>query len=104
MGTVMSSDDENDTTQGIKLSREFMEEFRAKRKCENTVICQVLIPCMEEFWVKDNETGEIVQGSLEKRAVLHLVRLEQVTKTHIIDGSRLFPFRQELGQWQITDI
>jgi len=86
-------------------SRELMEDFREKGECENTIICQVLVPCKETFWVKDRASGEIVQGDPKPRIVYHLVRFEQITKTHFVRNSRkLFPFKHELGNWQITDI
>ena len=110
--------------EGMQLSRELMVDFRQNKKgyCENTVIVQVLIPCHETFYVKDinndngnndnndendNETtsNNIRQGTMNRRKVIHLVRFEQVTKTYIINNGRgLFPFRHELGEWQITDI
>jgi len=95
----------------VQLSRELMEKFqKSYRKCENTVICQVLIPCRETFVVKEKESGDIVRGSPKSRYVVHLVRFEQVTTTHIVKNQSnfgfptLFPFEQVLGQWQITDI
>ena len=97
----------------LELSRELMEDFRQQGTSENTVICQVLVPCLETFWVKDMDTGKILQGDANERLVLHLVRFEQTTKTHIVANSdktndsmssRLFPFRHELGEWKITDI
>jgi hypothetical protein len=119
-----SDEDEEDEaadssyTSSLELSRELMEDFRQKGVSENTVICQVLVPCRETFWVKDTTTGQIVQGDAKEKTVLHLVRFEQVTKTHIVyDGdnnsmssisayntSRFFPFAHELGEWKITDI
>ncbi|OEU06983.1 hypothetical protein FRACYDRAFT_252615 [Fragilariopsis cylindrus CCMP1102] len=105
--------------EGMQLSRELMIDFRNTKKgyCENTVIVQVLIPCNETFYVKDinndndndnnddEATSNIIQGTMNRRKVIHLVRFEQVTKTYIINNGRgLFPFRHELGEWQITDI
>ena len=104
-------DSESSYTQSLELSRDLMDDFSRRRVSENTVICQVLVPCRETFWVKDTATGAILQGDPEPRTVLHLVRFEQTTRTHIDrDGdnnsysSRFFPFRHELGQWTITDI
>ena len=114
-------DDENDQAaaessyrNSLELSREMMEDFRQKGVSENTVICQVLVPCLETFWVKDTATGKILQGGKKQRTVLHLVRFEQTTKTHIVSkdekipqnsmSSHFFPFRHELGTWKITDI
>jgi hypothetical protein len=108
----------------MQLSRELMIDFRNNDKgyCENTVICQILIPCNEIFYVtdntnddnnndnndndnNDNDNDNIIQGTKNRRKVVHLVRFEQVTRTYIINNGRgLFPFRHELGEWQITDI
>jgi hypothetical protein len=113
LDAISASNDENeekaDTSyaSSLEMSRELMEDFRQKGVSENTVVCQVLVPCKETFWVKDTTTGEILQGGAQQRTVLHLVRFEQVTKTHIINDnsrSRFFPFRHELGEWKITDI
>eukprot|EP00548_Thalassiothrix_antarctica_P021085 CAMPEP_0194195628 /NCGR_PEP_ID=MMETSP0154-20130528/76233_1 /TAXON_ID=1049557 /ORGANISM="Thalassiothrix antarctica, Strain L6-D1" /LENGTH=501 /DNA_ID=CAMNT_0038920169 /DNA_START=195 /DNA_END=1700 /DNA_ORIENTATION=- len=81
-----------------QFSSELMEKFlKSYRKCENTVICQVLIPCRETFVVKDKESGDIVRGSPKSRYVVHLVRFEQVTKTHMVKNRffpALFPFKK----------
>jgi len=115
LDAISASNDENedkaDTSyaSSLELSRELMEDFRQKGVSENTVVCQVLVPCKETFWVKDTTTGKVLQGDTRQRTVLHLVRFEQVTKIHIINDknsrrSRFFPFRHELGEWKITDI
>merc|ERR1712238_175839 len=112
---TMNKDPDNDTySEGVMRSRELMEDFRMHyHHCDNTVICQVLIPCTETFSVKDKVTGDIVQGSpIQKRNVVHLVRFEQVNKTHNIRNpkhrrglfQKIFPYQLELGEWQITDI
>ncbi len=119
LDAISASEDENDEkanssyAHSLELSRELMEDFRQKGVMENTILCQVLVPCLETFWVKDTTTGKILQGDANQRPVLHLVRFEQTTKTYIVQGSektndsmssRLFPFRHELGEWKITDI
>uniref|UniRef100_A0A7S0TDX0 Uncharacterized protein n=1 Tax=Pseudo-nitzschia delicatissima TaxID=44447 RepID=A0A7S0TDX0_9STRA len=119
LDAISASNDENDEAadtsymHSMELSRDLMEDFRRKGISENTVVCQVLVPCLETFWVKDTNTGKILQGDANQRTVVHLVRFEQTTKTHIVQGSdktndsmssRFFPFRHELGQWKITDI
>ena len=47
----------------------------------------------------------IIQGQqLDKpRKVFHLVRMEMVVESFVKD-SGIFPFRNEQGNWQITDI
>ena len=125
MDAIVGSENANDDDEqadasyssSIELSRDLMEDFSNAGVSENTVVCQVLVPCHETFWVKDLATGRILQGETKPRKVLHLVRFEQVTKTHIIRGdgqggnsfldganSRWFPFEHELGEWVITDI
>lgn len=119
LDAISASNDENDEAadtsyaHSMELSRDLMEDFRKKGISENTVVCQVLVPCLETFWVKDTNTGKILQGDANQRTVVHLVRFEQTTKTYIVQGSdktndsmssRFFPFRHELGQWKITDI
>jgi len=113
-----NSSNSNSYSSSLEPSRELMEDFRQKGVSENTVVCQVLVPCKETFWVKDVATGQIIQGDAQQqRTVIHLVRFEQVTKTHIVynnnndsdnsnssSSSRFFPFRHELGEWKITDI
>jgi hypothetical protein len=42
----------------------------------NTVFADVSINCVERFWVRDKETGKLVQGSEEDQFALHLVRFE----------------------------
>jgi len=119
LDAISASEDENDENanssyaHSLELSRELVEDFRQKGVMENTILCQVLVPCLETFWVKDTTTGKILQGDTIQRPVLHLVRFEQTTKTYIVRGSektndsmssRFFPFRHELGGWKITDI
>ena len=115
LDAISASTDENEDkavtsyASALELSRELMLDFHQKGVSEDTVVCQVLVPCKETFWVKDTTTGKILQGDARQRTVLHLVRFEQVTKTHIVKDnnsrrSRFFPFRQELGEWKITDI
>ena len=115
---AMSSAEGIDSSESLQLSRDMMDNFRNRGVSENTVVCQVLIPCKETFWVKDNSSsesesgggdgdggGDIIQGDTKRRTVVHLVRFEQVTKTHIVnDAQGFFPFRHELGEWKITDI
>jgi hypothetical protein len=42
----------------------------------NTVFADVSIKCVERFWVREKETGKLVQGSEEDQFALHLVRFE----------------------------
>jgi len=99
---------DNKESESLQLSRDMMDDFRNRGVSENTVVCQVLIPCKETFWVKDNSSelgGDIIQGDTKRRTAVHLVRFEQVTKTYIVNDARgFFPFRHKLGEWQITDI
>ena len=89
-----------------QITRELFADFAEKKFMENSVVCQVLIPCIETFWVKDLETGKLLQGDYAEKAVVHLVRFEQITKTHIVrsDDSSRSRFKTELGEWKITDI
>eukprot|EP00536_Pseudo-nitzschia_multiseries_P010976 jgi/Psemu1/204661/e_gw1.354.13.1 len=103
--TEGENDDSDYQKSSSEWSRELMDDFREKGECENTILCQVLVPCKETFWVKDRATGALLQGDPNPQIVYHLVRFEQVTKTLFVRGSRkLFPFKHELGNWQITDI
>lgn len=94
----------NDTSDAMALIQEFIEE----KRLEHTVICQVIVPCEELFCVRDAQTGLVVQGHGDEkfRTVLHLVRFEKVVTTRLRNdgGGALFPYRQEQGDWQITDI
>lgn len=71
---------------------------------ESTVIAQVLIWCNEVFYVKDVETGKVIQGSDDNdviRNIPHLVRMESTIKTtKKSDGS----FQNIQENWIITDI
>jgi hypothetical protein len=71
---------------------------------ESTVIAQVLIWCNEVFYVKDVETGKIIQGSDDNdviRNIPHLVRMESTVKTtKRSDGT----FQNIQENWIITDI
>lgn len=82
----------------------FVSEFAERGYTENTVIAQVLITCDEVFWVKDLETGRVIQGVKDEtpRTVCHLVRMEMVVRSTPSDG--FLPFRHEQGNWQLTDI
>lgn len=71
---------------------------------ESTVIAQVLIWCNEVFYVKDVDTGKVIQGSDDNdviRNIPHLVRMESTVKTtKRSDGS----FHNIQENWIITDI
>jgi hypothetical protein len=71
---------------------------------ESTVIAQVLVWCNEIFFVKDVESGKILQGSDQHetaRNVCHLLRMESTVKTtKDPHGS----FKNIQGDWIITDI
>jgi hypothetical protein len=91
----------------LAIIHEFMDDFQKDKVVESTVICQVQITCDEIFCVKDAETGRLIQGHADEkfRRVVHLVRFEQVVRTHWLENYRGYiPFRLELGNWQITDI
>ena len=64
-----------------------------------TVVAQVSIDCDEVFFVKDTETGDVVQGDAEGNTndVTHLVRFEMVVDMNAETGE------VHLGNWQITD-
>jgi len=62
-----------------------------------TVIAEVSIRCLESFQVRDNQTGDVIQGSeSEEEEVTHLVRFEMVTSRD--DHGGRVP-----GNWQIID-
>jgi len=66
----------------------------------STIIAQVSFQCKEIFWVKEIETGQVIQGdeqNLEKD-VVHMVRFE-IPITHYDSKMHLW----ESGSWQITD-
>jgi hypothetical protein len=94
------------SSEAMAIIHEFMDEFYRDKMVESTVVCQVLIPCDEIFCVKDTETGGLMQGHADEkfRRVVHLVRFEQVVKTHWTESSGFLPFRLEPGNWQVTDI
>ena len=73
---------------------------------ETTVIAQVLIWCNEIFFVKDVESGTILQGSDDQdqqiaRNVCHLLRMESTVKT---TKTKQGTFRHVQEDWIITDI
>ncbi|KAL3933659.1 MAG: hypothetical protein SGBAC_010297 [Bacillariaceae sp.] len=91
----------------MPIYHEFVADFGERGWTENTVIAQVLVPCEEVFWVKDLETGAIIQGVEDDtpRPVVHLVRMEMVVRSKPSDGFLGFmPFEHEQGNWQMTDI
>ena len=92
--------------EAMSIIHEFMDEFHKDKVMESTVVCQVLIPCDEIFCVKDTETGRLIQGHADEkvRRVVHLVRFEQVVKSHWTESKGFLPFRLEPGNWQVTDI
>jgi len=94
-----------------KTSRDRTNDLNKLRKdklergiMESTVIAQVLVWCNEVFYVKDVESGKILQGTDDEdtiRNVPHLVRMESTVKT-TKDDSGVFRNIQE--DWIITDI
>jgi len=64
-----------------------------------TLVAQASIECDEIFWVKDTETGTVVQGDADgqMRNVSHLVRFEMVVNYDLETGE------SEIGTWKITD-
>jgi hypothetical protein len=80
-------------------------DFEESGRMESTVISQVVLSCDELFWVKNLQTGAIVQGHEDEkfRPVYHLVRMEMVVETHPSKKGFL-PFKNTPGNWQITDI
>lgn len=82
-----------------KLRKEYMENGRM----ESTVIAQVMVWCNEIFYVKDSNTGDLIQGKDEgaSKNVPHLVRMEMTVKTE--KGSS-GGFLNSQGNWIITDI
>ena len=82
-----------------KLRREHLETGIM----ESTVIAQVQVWCNEVFYVKDAESGKVLQGKedAESRNVPHLIRMEMTVKTDKNDAGQ---FRNIQGDWMITDI
>lgn len=88
-----------------------MRERRTKDKdatAKTTVEIQVLIRCDEAFYVRDKQSGAVLQGHVPepggplRTPVMHLVRLEN-TFTTSFSGS--FPYMHHSGgNWIITDI
>jgi hypothetical protein len=71
---------------------------------ESTVIAQVLVWCNEVFYVKDLESGRVIQGTDDNdtvRNVPHLLRMESTVKTTKDSGGG---FRNIQEDWIITDI
>jgi hypothetical protein len=68
-------------------------------KVDSTLFADVFVTCKERFWVKDVESGAIVQGIGDGkiREVVHTVRLERVS-TYVPGQGR------RLGDWLITDV
>jgi hypothetical protein len=88
-----------------KLRKEHLE----KGIMESTVIAQVLVWCNEIFYVKDLNTGKVVQGeepstdestTQEPKTIPHLVRMEMTVKTQKHNGQ----FANVQDEWLITDI
>jgi hypothetical protein len=71
---------------------------------ESTVIAQVLVWCNEVFFVKDVESGKVIQGTDDfntGRNVCHLLRMESRVRT-VKDQQGSFKNIQD--DWIITDI
>eukprot|EP00934_Nitzschia_sp_Nitz4_P005467 Nitzschia sp. Nitz4//scaffold183_size43938//3886//6747//NITZ4_007264-RA/size43938-processed-gene-0.12-mRNA-1//-1//CDS//3329539596//5457//frame0 len=71
---------------------------------ESTVIAQVLVWCNETFYVKDPQTGDVLQGTADhetSRNVPHLVRFEMTVHTKHDTAGSLQNIHQN---WIITDI
>ena len=68
-------------------------------KVESTVLADVVVECNERFWVKDVESGAIVQGHADGkvRSVMHTLRLERVSTFTPGKG-------RNLGDWLVTDV
>lgn len=83
--------------------REFVEDKVGNQDDEGviqmTVVAQAVIECDEVFYVRDVESGEIVQGDDDgkMKEVLHQVRFEMVVDW---DWQRR---EMHTGNWQITD-
>lgn len=71
---------------------------------ESTVIAQVLVWCNEVFYVKDVESGKVIQGTDDldtTRNVPHLVRMESTVKTTKTGDGKMRTIQED---WIITDI
>ena len=68
-------------------------------KVETTLFADVVVQCEERFWVKDVESGAIVQGNGDGkvRSVLHALRLERVS-TFVPGKGR------QIKDWLVTDV
>lgn len=73
----------------------FLQSFDDLDAIDHTVICQVVVPCEEVFWVKHLASGEILQGieDEEFRFVWHLIRMEMEISSSL-----------ETRNWKLTDI
>lgn len=80
------------------------QEQLQKGIMESTVIAQVIVWCNEVFYIKDEETGEVLQGTDDhdtSRNVPHLVRIERTIRTAPDANGALKNFHDD---WMITDI
>jgi hypothetical protein len=82
-----------------KLRKEHLELGRM----ESTVIAQVQVWCNELFYVKDAETGAVLQGSEDTKGqnVPHLVRMEKIVRTNKNPNGS---FQNIQENWVITDV
>jgi hypothetical protein len=81
------------------LRKDYMETGRM----ESTVIAQVMVWCNEIFYVKDKNTGDLLQGQDDETSknVPHLVRMEMTVKTEKGNNGG---FLNSQSNWIITDI
>ncbi len=98
--TMMKKPNVDRTGDLNKLRRDKLESGTM----ESTVIAQVLVWCNEVFYVKDVESGQVLQGTDahdSAKNVPHLVRMESTVKTTKTSDGK---FRNIQEDWIITDI
>jgi hypothetical protein len=67
---------------------------------QTTVIAEVLIVCMEAFYIKDLKTDEILQGQRTEQTVPHVLRMEMDVMLDVVnDEDEWFQ-----SNWRIADI
>lgn len=99
-GAYQAIENEFTKSGSVKKVREMGEQLAKDSSFtgERSIIAEVSIQCLESFQIRDNKSGEVIEGSeCELEEVNHVVRFEMVTSKGADRGERV------AGSWQIID-